>query len=68
MSRSPMAETAPLRVALAGQQNAGKSTLFNMLTGLTQHLANYPGVTVDKKSGSYHAHGRRHEVVDLPGA
>ncbi len=55
------------RVALAGQQNAGKSTLFNLLTGLTQHIANYPGVTVDKKSGRYGHAGRTFEVVDLPG-
>nr|WP_274605681.1 ferrous iron transport protein B [Afifella marina] len=56
-----------MRVALAGQQNAGKSTLFNALTGVAQHIANYPGVTVDKKSGFYIEHGRRVEVVDLPG-
>ncbi len=62
-----MPEGAPWLVALAGQQNAGKSTLFNMLTGLQQHIANYPGVTVDKKSGSYPADGQRYEVVDLPG-
>ena len=54
-------------VALAGQQNAGKSTLFNMLTGVHQHIANYPGVTVDKKSGVYFDDGFRVEVVDLPG-
>ncbi|TCO71643.1 ferrous iron transport protein B [Rhodovulum euryhalinum] len=54
-------------VALAGQQNAGKSTLFNLLTGLTQHIANYPGVTVDKKSGRYSHKGQSVEVVDLPG-
>ena len=54
-------------VALAGQQNAGKSTLFNLLTGLTQHIANYPGVTVDKKSGHYVHAGQSVEVVDLPG-
>jgi len=54
-------------VALAGQQNAGKSTLFNLLTGLTQHIANYPGVTVEKKSGSYSHGAQRVEVVDLPG-
>jgi len=35
-------------IGLAGQQNAGKSTIFNMLTGANQHIANYPGVTVDK--------------------
>lgn len=54
-------------VALAGQQNAGKSTLFNLLTGMTQHIANYPGVTVDKKSGHYNHSGQKVEVVDLPG-
>lgn len=56
-----------LLVALAGQQNSGKSTLFNKLTGLQQHIANYPGVTVDKKSGFYSYNGQRVEVVDLPG-
>ncbi|MFP4127110.1 MAG: FeoB small GTPase domain-containing protein, partial [Alphaproteobacteria bacterium] len=56
-----------LLVALAGQQNAGKSTLFNALTGVQQHIANYPGVTVDKKSGRYAHAGRTFEVVDLPG-
>ncbi len=55
------------RVALVGQQNAGKSTLFNMLTGLAQHVANYPGVTVDRKSGGYTSGGVRYEVTDLPG-
>jgi ferrous iron transport protein B len=55
-------------VGLAGQQNAGKSTIFNMLTGANQHIANYPGVTVDKKVGSYRDEVGRVEVVDLPGA
>jgi len=54
-------------VGLAGQQNAGKSTTFNMLTGANQHIANYPGVTVDKKSGSYSYQEVKVEVVDLPG-
>ena len=56
-----------LLVGLAGQQNAGKSTIFNMLTGANQHIANYPGVTVDKKSGAYRYDSRKVEVVDLPG-
>ena len=56
-----------LLVALAGQPNSGKSTIFNMLTGARQHVANYPGVTVDKKWGSYASEGYRVEVVDLPG-
>jgi ferrous iron transport protein B len=56
-----------LLVGLAGQQNAGKSTTFNMLTGANQHIANYPGVTVDKKSGFYKYQGVQVETVDLPG-
>ncbi|MBM9538827.1 ferrous iron transport protein B [Desulfobulbus alkaliphilus] len=56
-----------LLVGLAGQQNAGKSTVFNMLTGAHQHVANYPGVTVDKKYGLYRHEGVKVELVDLPG-
>ncbi|MFW5798527.1 MAG: ferrous iron transport protein B, partial [Planctomycetota bacterium] len=56
-----------LTVALAGNPNSGKSTLFNNLTGARQHVGNYPGVTVEKKEGwTRHAGGRLH-VVDLPG-
>jgi ferrous iron transport protein B len=54
-------------VALAGQQNAGKSTLFNVLTGARQHVANYPGVTVDKKYGQYADDAGTVHTVDLPG-
>ncbi|MDD2604747.1 MAG: FeoB small GTPase domain-containing protein, partial [Desulfobacteraceae bacterium] len=54
-------------VALAGQPNCGKSTVFNAMTGASQHVANYPGVTVDKMSGHYRYDGRTVEVVDLPG-
>ena len=54
-------------VALAGQPNCGKSTVFNLLTGARQHVANYPGVTVEKKTGSYTSDGVRVELVDLPG-
>ncbi len=54
-------------VALAGQPNCGKSTTFNMLTGARQHVANFPGVTVEKKQGSYR-YGEYHvDIVDLPG-
>ncbi|WP_461210695.1 ferrous iron transport protein B [Desulfocurvus sp. DL9XJH121] len=53
--------------ALAGQPNSGKSTVFNMLTGARQHVANYPGVTVEKKTGSFSLNGSRAELVDLPG-
>ena len=54
-------------VALAGQPNAGKSTIFNMLTGARQHVANYPGVTVEKKVGFFSNNGQSVELVDLPG-
>ncbi len=56
-----------LLVALAGQPNCGKSTVFNALTGASQHVANYPGVTVDKMTGWYKYNGTKTEVVDLPG-
>ncbi len=54
-------------VALAGQPNCGKSTVFNMLTGAHQHVANYPGVTVEKKTGFFSLEGQKIELVDLPG-
>jgi len=54
-------------VALAGQPNSGKSTIFNMLTGARQHVANYPGVTVEKKTGRYSYKGNTVALVDLPG-
>jgi ferrous iron transport protein B len=54
-------------VALAGQPNSGKSTVFNALTGPSQHVANYPGVTVEKMTGCYRRDGTKVEVVDLPG-
>lgn len=43
-----------IKIAVAGQPNCGKSTIFSMLSGIRQHIANYPGVTVDKKSGFFH--------------
>ena len=54
-------------VALAGQPNCGKSTVFNSLTGARQFVANYPGVTIDKMMGWYKRDGETVEVVDLPG-
>jgi ferrous iron transport protein B len=54
-------------IALAGNPNSGKTTLFNALTGARQHIGNYPGVTVEKKEGTYVDKGRRFKVVDLPG-
>jgi len=57
-----------LLVALAGQPNVGKSTVFNILTGLSQHVGNWPGKTVEKKEGYYSIDGRRIRIVDLPGS
>lgn len=54
-----------MRLALAGNQNCGKTTLFNQLTGANQHVGNFPGVTVDSKVGNIR--GTNDEVVDLPG-
>lgn len=56
-----------LKIAVAGQPNCGKSTVFNMLSGLHQHIANYPGITVDKKSGFFNVGDIHVEMVDLPG-
>ena len=55
--------------AFVGNPNCGKSTLFNALTGLRQKVGNYPGVTVEKKIGEcFSQHGRRMQIIDLPGA
>ncbi len=59
-------EGTTLTFALAGNQNSGKTTLFNQLTGSNQHVGNFPGVTVDRKSGVIKGHSNT-EVVDLPG-
>lgn len=60
--------TKPLRIALVGNPNAGKSTIFNSLTGSNQHTGNWPGKTVEKKSGTFSIDGITYEIVDLPGA
>ena len=52
--------------ALIGNQNCGKTTLFNQLTGANQHVGNFPGVTVDQKVGEIKEH-KNCSVVDLPG-
>ena len=60
--------TAELRVAFVGLPNCGKTALFNRLTGSRQKVANYPGVTVERKEGVFAASsGRRYRLLDLPG-
>ena len=62
----PLKEGTKIHFALAGNQNCGKTTLFNQLTGSNQHVGNFPGVTVDRKSGCIKGNELT-EVVDLPG-
>ena len=56
-----------MKIALVGNPNTGKSTIFNSLTGSNQKISNYPGVTVEKKSGYFELNNQKIEVVDLPG-
>ena len=63
---NPLPEGTMLSFALAGQQNSGKTTLFNQLTGANQHVGNFPGVTVDRKDGPIRGH-KDTVVTDLPG-
>ena len=63
---NPAPITGKITFALVGNQNCGKTTLFNALTGSNQHVGNFPGVTVDRKSGVIKGHPDT-EVVDLPG-
>jgi ferrous iron transport protein B len=62
-------EVAPPCIAIVGNPNSGKTTVFNLLTGLRQKVANYPGVTVEKKIGEcFSQHGKKLRLIDLPGA
>lgn len=63
----PRVAKAPLTIALAGNPNAGKTTLFNVLTGLKQKIANYPGVTVERKEGVWKLGDTTARLIDLPG-
>ena len=62
-----LSERKTITVALAGQPNVGKSTVFNLLTGLNQHVGNWPGKTVEQKTGTFHYEGLTMSIVDLPG-
>ena len=54
-------------MALAGQPNVGKSAVFNVLTGLNQHVGNWPGKTIEQKTGEFTFEGKTIRLVDLPG-
>jgi ferrous iron transport protein B len=56
-----------MNIALLGNPNTGKSTIFNLLTGLRQHVGNFPGVTVDKKVGEFNYNNQKHKLTDFPG-
>lgn len=56
-----------MRIALAGNPNSGKTSLFNNLTGMKQHVGNWPGKTVEKKEGTLNYKGKKIKVIDLPG-
>ena len=58
---------SPLRLGLIGSPNAGKTTLFNALTGLRARVGNYPGVTVERREGRLELGDRRAAIIDLPG-
>ena len=57
-----------LIVGLAGNPNVGKTTVFNQLTGMRQHVGNWPGKTVEKKEGNFRYNGTTYRVADLPGS
>lgn len=56
-----------MKIALFGNPNTGKSSVFNLLTGLRQHIGNFAGITVEKKSGSFQINNQQHELIDFPG-
>ena len=62
-----MTKEGLITLALAGQPNVGKSTVFNLLTGMNQHVGNWPGKTIEQKTGTFMYNGTRFKLVDLPG-
>ena len=62
-----MSKSKPLQVALIGNPNSGKTSIFNLLTGLKQQVSNFPGVTVEKKTGNFKIDNQNIQVIDLPG-
>jgi ferrous iron transport protein B len=67
VGRPHSASPGRVKVAIAGQPNVGKTTVFNMLTGLNQHVGNWPGKTIAQKTGTYRHNGTVLELIDLPG-
>ena len=67
LSNSNVIAQKNIRIALIGNPNLGKTTLFNKLSGLRQKTGNYPGVTVDRKQGDFQYKNHQIEVIDLPG-
>ncbi|OQA14498.1 MAG: Ferrous iron transport protein B [Firmicutes bacterium ADurb.Bin356] len=65
-SASPL-DNQPVKIALVGNPNSGKTTLFNAITGAHEYVGNWPGVTVEKKEGRIQAHGHEITLIDLPG-
>lgn len=62
-----MSDISNTNIVLVGNPNTGKSTLFNLLTGLNQKVGNFPGVTVDKKTGHFKINDTKYNIIDLPG-
>src|SRR5664279_4832398 len=69
VAAAPPSRDVTREVAIAGNPNCGKSTIFNALTGLRQKVGNYPGVTVERKTGRFFgSHGQQMNLLDLPGS
>ena len=67
LKRIALGERKTINVALVGNPNSGKTSLFNLVSGLHEHVGNYSGVTVDAKEGTFRFEGYRFKIVDLPG-